>query len=81
MVLGDILPDREGVLYVTCLSSGMDYCVRVVVATDSEQNLGTLETEEGMQWICQMLLSRTSRNCFLYSISRFALRLQYAYNI
>ena len=41
MVLRDILPDREGVLYVTCLSSGMDYCVRVVVATDSAKPRNT----------------------------------------
>jgi len=41
VVLGDILQDREGVLYVRCLSSGMDYCARAL-ATDSEQNLGTL---------------------------------------
>jgi hypothetical protein len=41
MVLGDILPDREGVLYVRYLSSGMDYSVRAVAA-DSEQSLGTL---------------------------------------
>jgi hypothetical protein len=41
MVLGDILPDREGVLYVRYLSSGMDYCV-LAVAADSEESLGTL---------------------------------------
>jgi hypothetical protein len=38
MVLGDILQDREGVLYVRYLSSGKDYCVRAA-ALGSGQSL------------------------------------------
>jgi hypothetical protein len=80
MVLGDILPDREGVLYVRYLSSGMDYCVRAVAA-DSEQSQEHCRQKKDCNGFVKCFFQQTGRNCFLYSISSSALRLQYAYNI
>ncbi len=69
----DILLDRKGARYVRYLSSGTG-CGVHAAAANSEQSLRTQQTEEGLQWIYQMLTTTGCNNCLYCIISSTAIR-------